>query len=139
MKTIIEPLYGRSQVASPGKIHAHRLSVFFAVLACGAYYDRTLHSDTLAKQYHVLARAALALETIIRETNTATAQALLTIIGFMRVSDFQSHQERWLLGGTLTRLAQIVNFYCSIWLRSDCEVDRLDCVIIHKNSGPLLS
>ncbi|KZP23763.1 hypothetical protein FIBSPDRAFT_889299 [Athelia psychrophila] len=82
MKTVIEPLYGPSQVASLATIHAHRLAVFFAVLASAAYYERSLYSDTLARQYHVLARAALALTTIVREANTATLQALLIIIWF---------------------------------------------------------
>ncbi|KZP26960.1 hypothetical protein FIBSPDRAFT_948931 [Athelia psychrophila] len=101
MKTIIEPLYGCSQVASLATIHAHRLSVFFAVLASAAYYDRSLYSDRLAKQYHVLARAALSLETIVREATTASIQALLITTSFMRASDYQCDQEKWLIEGTL--------------------------------------
>ncbi|KZP23741.1 hypothetical protein FIBSPDRAFT_1042603 [Athelia psychrophila] len=100
MKTVIEPLYGRSQVASLATIHAHRLSVFFAVLASAAYYDRSPHSDMLAKQYHVLARAALSLATIVREANTATLQTLLITTWFMRASDYQCYQEKWLIEGT---------------------------------------
>ncbi|KZP31647.1 hypothetical protein FIBSPDRAFT_925510 [Athelia psychrophila] len=100
MKTIIGPLYGRSQVASLATIHAHRLSVFFAVLASAAYHERSSYSDTLAQQYHVLSRAALSLETIVRVANTASIQALLVSIWFMRTSNHQSDQERCLLMGT---------------------------------------
>ncbi|KZP23762.1 hypothetical protein FIBSPDRAFT_930268 [Athelia psychrophila] len=108
MKTVIEPLYGPSQVASLATIHAHPLAVFFAVLACAAYYERSLYSDTLAKQYHVLARAALSLTTIVREANTETLQALLIIVWYLRVSEHQRNQEKWILEGTCIRLAHII-------------------------------
>ncbi|KZP23738.1 hypothetical protein FIBSPDRAFT_951653 [Athelia psychrophila] len=122
MKTIIDPLYGHSQVASLANIHAHRLSIFFAVLASAAYFDRSPHSDMLAKQYHVLARAALSLETIVRETNTASIQALLVIIWFMRSSGYHCDQERWLLMGTCARLAHIIGLQKdSVSCTSDAE------------------
>ncbi|KZP23765.1 hypothetical protein FIBSPDRAFT_736809, partial [Athelia psychrophila] len=111
MKTIIGPLYGPSQVASLATIHAHRLAVFFAVLASAAYYERSLYSDTLARQYHVLARAALSLVTVVREANTATLQALIIITWFMRTSEHQRYQEKWIIEGTCIRLVYIVIFF----------------------------
>ncbi|KZP23764.1 hypothetical protein FIBSPDRAFT_1042620 [Athelia psychrophila] len=111
MKTVFDPLYGPSQVASLATIHAHRLAVFFAVLASAAYYERSLYSDTLAKQYHVLARAALSLATIVREANTATLQALIIIIWFTRTSEHQRNQEKWVIEGACIRLAYIIGLH----------------------------
>lgn len=108
MSTVFQPLYGDTEHASLEGINAHRLSVFFGVVASGAYYERVMHSVNLAKQYHILARAAFSLEPISREANTASVQALIVILWFMRVSDPQSHQERWILGGICVKLAQMV-------------------------------
>lgn len=114
--TIITPLYGDSENASLESIHPHRLSIFFGALASGAYYERVAYSVNLAKQYHILARAAFSLETIMREANTASVQAFVVILWFMRVSDPQSHQERWILGGVCAKLAQIVSIFYLIMI-----------------------
>ncbi|KAF7973743.1 hypothetical protein HWV62_14322 [Athelia sp. TMB] len=107
MDTIIAPLYATSQVASIGAIHPHQLSVFFAVMASGALWDDHPSAKILAHQYHVLSRAALSLKPIIFDASTATVQAIFTIIRFLHISDLTAGEERWILGSTCTKMAQI--------------------------------
>ena len=105
---IFDPIYGANDNPSVDDVHAHRLSIFFAVLATGALYDRHSSAKLLAQQYNVLSRAALSLDPISREANTATVQALNLSIRFLYVSDTKDNEERWLLGGICAKLAQIV-------------------------------
>lgn len=108
MNSIILPLYASSEYASVDAIHPHRLSVFFTVLASGAFWEDHPTAKVLAHQYHTLARAALSLKSIIREASSASVQALFTIIRFLHFSDANAGEERWLLGGVCVRIAQIV-------------------------------
>ncbi|KAF7977118.1 hypothetical protein HWV62_4728 [Athelia sp. TMB] len=85
---IFDPIYGTNENPSVDDVHAHRLSIFFVVLATGALYDRHPSAKLLAQQYNVLSRAALSLDPISREANTATVQALNLSIRFL--SDFVS-------------------------------------------------
>lgn len=108
MNTIIIPLYESSEYASVDAIHPHRLSIFFTVLASGAFWEDHSTAKVLAHQYHTLARAALSLKSIVRDASSATVQALFTIIRFLHIADVNAGEERWLLGGTFARIAHIV-------------------------------
>lgn len=108
MKTVIGPIYGTTGYPSVDLIHSHRLAVFFVVLASGAIHDGHPSATILAQQYHALSRAALSLDSIIRDANSATVQALFMIIRFIHASDAKSGEERWLLGGVCAKVAQIV-------------------------------
>lgn len=109
MKTIITPMYASSRFqASVGAIHPHRLSVFFAVLASGAFWEDHPIAKVLAHQYHTLARAALSLKSIIHEASSASVQALCTIIRFLHISDMNAGEERWILAGICARTAHMV-------------------------------
>ena len=108
MDNVMAPLYSSSKHAS--FIHPHRLSIFFTVLASGAFWEDHPTAKVLAHQYHTLARAALALKPLVQETSTVTVQAIFAIIRFLHISDVNAGEERWILGGTCAKIAQIVIF-----------------------------
>jgi hypothetical protein len=109
MNNIISPIYGSTGTASVDTIHSHRLSVFFILLASGCTYDAH-HSATLsAERYYALSRAALALDSILQEATCATVQALFMMVRYIYISDCTGYENRWLLFGICTRVAQMVN------------------------------
>lgn len=112
----MNPIYRSTVRPSAESIHAHQLSVFFILLASAAIHNKDPSSVFVRQQYHALARAAFSLEPITREVTTASAQALFIIIWFLHLSDTNSIEERWLLGGVLAKTTQIV-----------CESDPSPC------------
>ncbi|KAG5637746.1 hypothetical protein H0H81_003384 [Sphagnurus paluster] len=113
--SILTPIYGADGYASTDAIHSHRLAVFFMILANGNLYDS--HCDTLAaEQYYALARAALSVDSILVEVTCATVQALFLVFRFIYNSSQADKEERWMLTGLATRVAQVVRpikFYSS--------------------------
>lgn len=108
MTTVFDPIYGSGEDPSVANVHAHRLSVLLIVVATGTLYDKYPNAVYLAHQYNVLARAALSLDPIAREANSASFQALYLIMRFMHASDSRDSEERFILGGMCAKLAQIV-------------------------------
>ena len=108
MDSIITPLYRNTGTASIDIIHPHQLSILFAVLAAGALPNEYVQPTPLARQYHILSRAAFSLAPIKRERNVASVQALLLLMWFIRAADPKSHEERWILGGICVKVAQQV-------------------------------
>ncbi|KZP31739.1 hypothetical protein FIBSPDRAFT_723809 [Athelia psychrophila] len=125
MDSIVKPIYGLAGTASIYTIHAHQLSVFFAVLAAGELPDEeSVQPTPLARHYYMLSRAAFSLKTIAREANAASVQALLIIIWYLRLSDPKSHEERWLLGGLCVRVSQAAKRDSAAWTRDEDEIER---------------
>ena len=108
MANILGQLYDFKGSSTLETIHPHRLSVLFAILASGAFWDEQPTAKILAQQYLVLSRAALSLKPILRETTTAAVQALFTIVRFLHIADTTAGEERWILGGTCAKVAQSV-------------------------------
>lgn len=140
MDSIVKPIYGLAGTASIYTIHAHQLSVFFAVLAAGELPDEeSVQPTPLARHYYMLSRAAFSLKTIAREANAASVQALLIIIWYLRLSDPKSHEERWLLGGLCVRVSQAASRYYlnGQLLKTTDTYHRLDsvsiCVLIDRD------
>lgn len=111
MNNIISPIYGTTGVASLDTVHCHRLGVFFITMASGVWFDSHPSSTILAHQYHALARAAVSLEPVLQEGTCATVQALFMVLRFIYTTDRSGGEERWILGGLCTRIAQIVRQY----------------------------
>lgn len=120
MSTILKPIYDTTVFPSLDNIHPHRLSVFFILLACGIYFEDHPSATVLAEQYQVLARAAFSLNTILRDANCATIQAMFLIMRFIFISDRSNNEERWLLGGLCARAAQIVSHFLFIPIGDQC-------------------
>lgn len=108
MTTVFDPIYGSNELPSVTHVHAHRMSILLIVVATGALYDKDPYAMRLAHQYNVLARAALSLDPIAREANTASFQALYLIMRFTHASDSRDSEERFILGGMCAKLAQII-------------------------------
>lgn len=108
MTTIVEPMYGTSEIANVDAIHSHHLSVFFIFLASSFRYESDPSATFYSEQYHALSRAALALNPISVEKMCATVQALFMICRFMWESDRASGEERWILFAICSRIAQMV-------------------------------
>lgn len=125
MDSIIVPIYGMSDsphAVSPSlhTTHSHRLALFFILLATGALFEHSPLSPassarSLAEQYSALARAALALDSILLEVTCATVQALFMMGHFIYNSDRKSNEERWLLTGLCSRVGQTVSFVFTLW------------------------
>lgn len=112
MDSIVKPIYGLAGTASIYTIHAHQLSVFFAMLAAGELPDEeSVQPTPLARHYYMLSRAAFSLQAITREVILPTVQAILLNLWYMRLSDPKSHEELWLLGGLCVKIAQTVSRY----------------------------
>jgi hypothetical protein len=108
MKNIVDQIYGITGIASLDSIHSHYLSVFFILLAGGVFHDSHPSALLMAEQYHSLARAALALDSLLQEATCATVQSLFMIVRFMYNSDRASNETRWVLSGLCARVAQSV-------------------------------
>ncbi|KAK7061130.1 hypothetical protein VNI00_000866 [Paramarasmius palmivorus] len=87
------------------RIHSHRLSAFFMVMAAGVMYDPGPDSISMAKRYHALAKAALSLDPITQEVSCATMQSLLVMFRFHYNLDRRSNEIRWLIIGVCSRVA----------------------------------
>ena len=115
MTTIINPIYGNTGLPNLDLIHSHPLSVFFILLATGVVYDASPSAEALAEEYHILACAALCLDSIVVTAATcATVQALFMIIRFMYNFDRTANEARWLLVGLCCRVAQSVSSSLSL-------------------------
>lgn len=99
-------IYDSQGIGSVERAHPHRLSVFFIIIATGAFFD----PDTafLAQKYNALASAALSLETILRNVTLYAIQSLLLMTRFSYVTDSSIDETRWLLFGACARAAQAV-------------------------------
>ncbi|KZP10749.1 hypothetical protein FIBSPDRAFT_199814 [Athelia psychrophila] len=107
-ENILSPIYTSAARPSAESVHAHQLSLFFILLASAGIHDKNPSSVFQRQQYHALARAAFSLEPIAREVTTASTQALFIIIWYLHLSDANSIEERWLLGGVCAKTAQTV-------------------------------
>ncbi|KAG6864641.1 hypothetical protein C0991_008122 [Blastosporella zonata] len=106
--SIVDPMYGSDGYPTTDHLHSHRLAVFFMVLANGNLYDSS-HSDSImADHFYALARAALSLDSILIEVTCATVQALFLVFRFIYNSSQSDKEERWLLTGLATRVAQTI-------------------------------
>ncbi|KAG5338430.1 hypothetical protein C0989_007314 [Termitomyces sp. Mn162] len=107
--SIVNPIYGSEGYPSTDALHSHRLAVFFMVLANGNLYDESQpKAAAVAEQYYALARAAFSLDSILVEATCATVQALFLVFRFVYNSSQSDKEERWLLTGLTTRIAQTV-------------------------------
>ncbi|KAG8719634.1 hypothetical protein FRC08_002362 [Ceratobasidium sp. 394] len=86
---------------------AHQYSVMFGILAVGVQLNTDLppyHQD--AEQYHMLARAALALDCCSENTTVASIQAILLMCYFCQLTDNKnSPMHHWSLIGLGMKLA----------------------------------
>ena len=61
------------------------------------------------QRYYALACAALSLRPLVRESTTATLQALFVMTQYYGLVDKAVSDRRWLLGGIMIRLAHSVS------------------------------
>ncbi|KAG6915269.1 hypothetical protein DXG01_012404 [Tephrocybe rancida] len=125
--SIINPIYGSEGYPTTDAVHSHRLAVFFMILANGNLYDETQPDATnVAEQYYALARAALSLDSILIEVTCSTVQALFLVFRFIYNSSQSDKEERWLLTGLATRIAQTIGLQrdSAAWNLDPQEVQR---------------
>ncbi|KNZ76146.1 hypothetical protein J132_11368 [Termitomyces sp. J132] len=125
--SIVNPIYGSEGYPSTDALHSHRLAVFFMVLANGNLYDESQpKAAAVAEQYYALARAAFSLDSILVEATCATVQALFLVFRFVYNSSQSDKEERWLLTGLTTRIAQTIGLQrdSAAWNLDPQEVQR---------------
>ncbi|KAG6812396.1 hypothetical protein H0H92_003077 [Tricholoma furcatifolium] len=127
--SIIDPIYGCGGYPNIDSVHSHRLAVFFMILANGTLYDESLLPLTAqneASHYQALARAAMSMDSILTEVTCATVQALFLVFRFSYNSSQADKEERWLLTGLATRVAQVIGLQrdSAAWNLSPEEVQR---------------
>ena len=115
MQSVVDPIY--DGVLATLNSASHRLSLFFAVMACGSAYDtrNSFHTsadiDSLAERFLVLSRAAFALDQMTRNATVYTVQALFVMAMFMHATKRRGRSDneiRWTIIGMCTRLAHSV-------------------------------
>ncbi|THH13451.1 hypothetical protein EW146_g6764 [Bondarzewia mesenterica] len=124
-RTILDPIYGGGNGGiSLATVHSHRLSLFFMVLAAGAFYDES--ESLLSEQYNALAFAAYSLDSISQETTTASVQAMFMMCFFTYLTDRSNNEMRWLLSGLAVRVALVIGLQrdSSGWNLDKDEVQR---------------
>ncbi|KAG6861339.1 hypothetical protein C0995_001318 [Termitomyces sp. Mi166 len=125
--SIVDPIYGLEGFPSTDALHSHRLAVFFMILANGNLYDESQpDAAAVAEQYYALARAAFSLDSILVEVTCATVQALFLVFRFVYNSSQSDKEERWLLTGITTRIAQTIGLQrdSAAWNLDPQEVQR---------------
>ncbi|KAF5383832.1 hypothetical protein D9615_003679 [Tricholomella constricta] len=124
--SILAPIYGSDGYPSTDALHSHRLAVFFMILANGNLYDSHPSAVAVAEQYHALARAALSLDSVLVEVTCATVQALFLVFRFSYNASKAEKEERWLLTGLATRVAQTIGLQrdSAAWNLEPDEVQR---------------
>ncbi|KAG6889960.1 hypothetical protein C0992_003440 [Termitomyces sp. T32_za158] len=125
--SILDPIYGSEGYPSTEGLHSHRLAVFFMILANGNLYDESQpDAAAVAEQYYALARAAFSLDSILLEVTCATVQALFLVFCFVYNSSQSDKEERWLLTGLTTRIAQTIGLQrdSAAWNLDPQEVQR---------------
>ncbi|TFY56032.1 hypothetical protein EVG20_g9091 [Dentipellis fragilis] len=105
-KEFFDQIYASDGTVSLLSVHAHRLSVFFSILATGVYHDTHPSAALLSDQYHALACASFSTQPIAREASIATVQALFLVILFLWMSDRSTNELRWLMSGLIGKLIQ---------------------------------
>lgn len=113
--SVINPVYGYSQIPTVESIHPHRLALLFGILSLASLQKVGCGlRDLSAKRYYILACSAISLAPIISEASCATIQAIFTCHTFLHSSDRGASEENWLLSGIMSRLAYRVRSYgCS--------------------------
>ncbi|KAJ7453953.1 fungal-specific transcription factor domain-containing protein [Mycena galericulata] len=108
-ETIFRPIYDPSGV-SYASVSSHNLSVLYMVLALGTLLDLSMpaHSPE-ATEYYQLARAALAIDSVLEEPSIAGIQALLLMCHFMFWADIDG--PRWVLMGLVVKLAHSIGLH----------------------------
>ncbi|KAF8074745.1 hypothetical protein FPV67DRAFT_1408589 [Lyophyllum atratum] len=122
LETIFRPVYEQDGTFQ-GSVSSHNLAVLFMVLAIGSLMDVDLpaHSSE-SMQYYQLARAALALDSVIEEQTIPGIQALLLMCHFMFLSDMGG--PRWVIMGMVVKLAQSVNRDSGKWNLDPSETQK---------------
>ncbi|CAK5273866.1 unnamed protein product [Mycena citricolor] len=105
-QTVFTPIY-ESDGFSYDTFNWHKLGVLFMVLALGTLVDLEMpaHSHE-ATEFYQLARAALALDSVLDQPSFAAIQALLLMCHFMFWADIE--QPRWVIMGLVVKLAHSV-------------------------------
>jgi hypothetical protein len=107
--TVLEPLYSSANATvSLVDFEPHRLAVFFMVLGTGALFDGHPSARMAAEQYHAIACAAFALESIVGGATCASIQALLMMAHFLFLTDRSGNERRWLLSGLCNKVIHMV-------------------------------
>ncbi|KAI0041615.1 hypothetical protein FA95DRAFT_1610866 [Auriscalpium vulgare] len=96
--------------ATLSTMHAHKLSVFFMVLALGSLFDDCPSPQLLSEQFHALGRAAFVLESIARGATCASSQALFLMIVFA-FHDRSAVERRWVLMGVCAKVSQMIGLH----------------------------
>ncbi|KIP10047.1 hypothetical protein PHLGIDRAFT_125875, partial [Phlebiopsis gigantea 11061_1 CR5-6] len=107
---LIDEIYGTSGEPNAGGVHAHRLALFFAILAIG--HQRSVDFTTSAggglnrsaERYYVLACAALSLAPLIAEAMAASVQTLFLVLCYLGCGTRRGCEESWLLIGVMARV-----------------------------------
>ncbi|KAL0564356.1 hypothetical protein V5O48_017694, partial [Marasmius crinis-equi] len=102
---ILDHIYLDSGYIDVDGIHSHRLSAFFMVLGAGIMYDPSSDSNSVAKRYYALAKAALSFDPITKDVSCATIQTLLVMFRYHYNLDRRSNEVRWLIIGVCSRVA----------------------------------
>ncbi|KAK1227215.1 hypothetical protein PQX77_009849 [Marasmius sp. AFHP31] len=102
---ILDHIYLDGGYIDVENIPSHRLSAFFMVLGAGIMYDPSPDSQSVAKRYYALAKAALSFDPITKDVSCATIQSLLVMFRYHYNLDRRSNEVRWLIIGVCSRVA----------------------------------
>ncbi|KAF9478291.1 hypothetical protein BDN70DRAFT_880170 [Pholiota conissans] len=107
-ETIFRPLYETDGFTE--SLKAHKLSVFWLVLAIGTLVDldRPAHAKEAMQLYHY-GRTALSIDSVLDEQSITGIQALFLMCHFMFLSEISS--ARWVIMGIVVKLAQSIGLH----------------------------
>lgn len=106
---ILNPLYAYPGCVNIHTVCAHKVSVFFTLVAHGARFDDgNPNRAYIIEQYYGLSRAAFSLYPAHQSMLPVTIRALCAMLSFLLRPFRHSTQECWLLLGICVKLTQAV-------------------------------
>lgn len=91
------------------ELHSHQLALIYLVLAIGAHLGTDADGRSEGEKYYLLACAAMSLSPIVKESTSASLQAIFVMVQYFNCVDSPACERRWLLSGVMYRLAYSVS------------------------------
>lgn len=96
-------------IAIGEELHSHQLALIYLVLAIGSHLGTDIDGKSEGEKYYLLSCAAMSLNPIVKESTSASLQALFVMVQYFNCVDSPACERRWLLSGVMYRLAYSVS------------------------------